>query len=244
MAERVSVRDGILPIIVVAPHGPDDPRTDIIAETIAARIDCHAVINNGWERATSVDVANDKANCNSISHCHEDVVKDEFLDPILRYAYRSSRTIAAARNISISQFLYTPLLITIHGAGDNARNLAKSTKLDFIFGNGNGSPNRHSCSIWRKNALVWALVNKGINVWEGKGGGTYAAWGKDNLNQLFFGKYPGVGESLQIEIVRVPWRVDDKRAVATGCILADAIKEVLKIKDFSPFNGDLGLPSC
>lgn len=239
--ERVSVRDGILPIIFVAAHGTDDPNTDIIASMAAEQLDCYAVMNCGWERADKVDISNDKANCNSIAHCHEDVIKDEFLDPILRYAHRSIKLIQWGKDATIP-FLAQPLMISVHGAGDNARIIAKNNSLDFILGVGNGTPNRHTCANWRKNAFAWALVNKGVNVWEGKAGGTYAAWGKDNLSQLFVTKYPLGIHTIQIEIVRQPWRKDEKKARATGFIIAEAIKNVLKQKDFSQFQGDLGLP--
>lgn len=243
MGERVSVRDGILPVVVVAPHGFDDPYTDIIAETIANRLDCYAVINCGWEREDKVDVNNDKANCNSIAHCHEDVVKDEFLDPLIRYIHRSNKTIYAAGGLGgTCPFLKKTVMLTIHGAGDQARVIAKNPKLDFILGTGLGKPPRPTCESWRKTAFAYYLVNKGVNVWEGKAGGGYAAWGKDNLNQLFVGKYPGLAESIQIEIIRKPWRENEKRAEGTGNVIADTIKEVLKIHDISQFKADLGVP--
>jgi hypothetical protein len=242
MGERVCIRDGSLPIIIVAPHGVDDPYTDIIAESIADRLDCHAVINCGWERADKVDVDNDKANCNSIAHCNEDVVKDEFLNPILRYVNRSVKTINnnSARNGlgGHNLFCNVPLMITIHGAGDQARTLAKSTKLDFILGVGNGNPPRVTLPIWKKNVLAWKLMDKGVHVWEGKSGGGYAAWGKDNLNQLV-GKLNA--NSLQIEIVRKPWRESETRSFVTGIVIADAIKEILQMSDFSKFKVDMGI---
>lgn len=246
MGERVSVREGILPMVIVAPHGYDDPQTDLIAETLAEKLDCYAVLNHGWERADVVDADIDKANCNSISQIHEDVVKDEFLDPVLRYMHRSSKTIAAYRaGGGWCAFLRNPLMVTIHGAGNDIRNkAAKKVELDFILGTGAGNPARPSCQAWRKNALAWTLINKGVHVWEGKAGGAFAAWGKDNLNQLFVHKYPNVGESLQIEIVRSPWRETPARATATGSILADAFKELLKMVDFTQFQGDLGISSC
>ena len=244
MGERVSVRDGILPIIIVVSHGADEPYIDTIAEVIADKIDCYAVINRGWERADKVDIANDKANCNNIAHCKEDVVKDEFLDPLLRYAYRCQKTIIAAGNV-LSRFLLNPVVLHIHGCGDDIRTVAKNNKLDFILGTGLGKPDRNTCQLWRKNALAWTLLQKGVNAWEGKAGGRFAAWGKDNLNQLFHHPgYQGLAESIQIEIVRSPWRESETRAKATGSILADVLKELIKLPDFTQFNGDLGIGQC
>ena len=64
--DRVTVIDGLEPIVVVAPHGFDDPNTDMLAEALATALNAYAVINHGWERDKKVDDANDKANCNSI----------------------------------------------------------------------------------------------------------------------------------------------------------------------------------
>ena len=134
-AERVSVKEGTLPIILLAPHGCNDANTDIIVDTAADKLDCYAVINNGWERSSTVDASQDKANCNNISHCHEDVVKDEFLDPILRYSNRCSRTVNVGRG---SLFMRKVIMLSIHGCGDDARVQAGDRNLDFIFGFGLG----------------------------------------------------------------------------------------------------------
>ena len=76
--ERVSVIEGKSPIIIVAPHGykGDDENTDLIAEEIANALHCYAVINRGWERSDSVDFMKDKADCNNVYHCKEDVVRE------------------------------------------------------------------------------------------------------------------------------------------------------------------------
>lgn len=88
--ERVSVIRGKAPVIVVAPHGfeQDDQNTALIAESIANEINCYAVINRGWERCLDIDVLNDKADCNNVYHCKEDVVREEFLEPIVRFKSR------------------------------------------------------------------------------------------------------------------------------------------------------------
>ena len=88
--ERVSIINGKIPILIVAPHGyeKDDEQTALIAEYIANKIGAYAVINRGWERAEEVDFWKDKADCNNINHCFEDVVKEEIIDPILRYKSR------------------------------------------------------------------------------------------------------------------------------------------------------------
>lgn len=239
MAERVGVREGGIPIVCVAPHGLDDLHTDIIVEEISESLDCYAVINYGWKRSDAVDAQNDKANCNSISHCYEPVVKDEFLDPLLRYAHRSRR-IAQSQ---VGVFLSSPLMITIHGVGKSfPTSLGKFP--DMILGYGAGKPTRPSIQMWKKEALAYMILDKGVNVFEGRAGGLFTAWGKDNINQLFNQKYPGLSESIQIEIVKTPWRDNEKHARATGSLLADILRKLIKMNDFSAFKSSLGLPSC
>ena len=88
--ERVSVRSANpakVPIIIVAPHGSDDPYTALIAEKVAAIIDSYCVVNHGWERGDTYDYDRGIANCNNIEHLLEDVVQEEFLEPLLDYVY-------------------------------------------------------------------------------------------------------------------------------------------------------------
>ena len=84
MKERVGIIIGKNPVILVAPHGADDTNTDIITERVAKKADCYAVINRGFERADFVDVIKDKADCNKIDHCKQEVVYEEFLKPIIK----------------------------------------------------------------------------------------------------------------------------------------------------------------
>lgn len=227
MNERVSVREGKIPIIIIAPHGYDDPHTDIIAEQIAETLDCYAVINRGWERSSTVDVFEDKANCNNISHIHKDVVKDEFLDPIRRYTTRLTKQIV--KNSSI--FLQKVFILSIHGVSNTIRSV-ESQKIDIVLGYGAGKPNSYTCELWKKNNLAFLLRKKGrrMCVWEGRPGGAFAAWGKNNITQLYRKKYPENWiDSLQIEIVRSPWRDTPNKARITGCIIANALLELLLV---------------
>lgn len=67
MKLRVSTITGTIPIILVAPHGPDDKNTDIIVENTAKLLGSYAVINKGFERSDVVDVSNDEADCKNRS---------------------------------------------------------------------------------------------------------------------------------------------------------------------------------
>jgi hypothetical protein len=191
--ERVSIIEGSNPIIVIAPHGynGDDENTGLIARRIATTIDCYAVINNGWERAENVDIFHDKADCNNTVHCHEDVVKEEFLDPIFKFVNR---------NVNYNKIIYT---FYIHGMANHHRNNISNSKLDIVLGYGAGTNDSFSIEPWRKDLFAWLLHEAGFNVFEGKQGGQFSGWAKSNMNQLFRKWYltPRV-HSLQIEIVK------------------------------------------
>ena len=73
MRERVNVIYGKQPILIVAPHGPDDSRTDILASAAAKTCHAFAVINQGFERGEIVDTDNDIADCNRVDHCNSEV---------------------------------------------------------------------------------------------------------------------------------------------------------------------------
>src|SRR6266478_2553999 len=85
--ERVSINEGKTPVILIAPH-IEDTNTGTIVESASNVLGGYSVINNGWKRADKYDYWTEKANCNNLHHCHEDVVKEEFLDPIIRFKNR------------------------------------------------------------------------------------------------------------------------------------------------------------
>ena len=192
-SERVSIYEGKLPIIIVAPHGykADDENTGFIADYIATKINAYLVCNNGWERDETVDYLEDKADCNNVNHCHEDVVKQEFLEPILRYKNK------ILRNHNLAYIYY------IHGMSNKHRKLANDPHLDVVVGFGAGSPNSFSCELWKKDLFLHLLNSTGVNAYEGSKGGLMSGWARNNMNQLFRKWYPEPQvQSLQIEIVK------------------------------------------
>lgn len=215
--ERVSVIDGKKPIIIVSPHGfnDDDQNTATVAEAIANTLGCYAVINRGWERADKVDVFSDKADCNNAEHCHEDVVKEEFLDPIIRFRNR------IRRNHSVVQ------MYMIHGMSNKHRLISGNPKLDMVIGYGAGSPDSFTCEAWRKDAFIHLLGEAGITAYEGKKGGAMSGWARQNMNQLFRKWYsdPTV-QSMQIEIVH-ELRADNDIAQLTAEYLASAMDDMI-----------------
>lgn len=218
--ERVSVIQGKLPVLIFAPHGfqGDDLNTNIIAKNLAKKLKCFAVVNNGWERSDVVDIWKDKANCNNVSHCHEDVVKEEVLDPIL--------------NIKNKIIQFSPIMhmFIIHGM--SSKHFIKGQNVDIIFGYGSGSPESLTCEKWRKNCLIHEFELQGLNVLEAKSGSMFSGWAKNNMNQLFRKwYYDSSVQSFQLEII------DELRDDAHICeLMADyltaAIESYLRTKIF------------
>lgn len=221
--ERVSIIKGKLPVIVVAPHGyeGDDQNTALIAQTISRSIGTYAVINNGFERDDTVDVMKDKADCNNIEHCHQDVVREEFLDPIINYKNK------------ILERYDVAYIFLIHGMGNKHRKIAQNPNLDLVLGYGAGSPSSYSCDLWRKNAFIHMLQNCGIVAYEGKKGGPMSGWSKNNMNQLFRKWYPDKQvQSMQFEII-YELRKNEDSANLIAEYLALQIQDLLKLKSFT-----------
>jgi len=185
--ERISVIKGQhvpekMPLILIAPHGPDDQGTAFITEEICNLIGCDGIINNGFERSDKFDYAKEKCDCNNIIHCVQDVVKEEFLDPIDKAVNRMYKNSVQA-NIFI-----------IHGMSD------QKEPVDMVIGYGDSTAKHppYSCEMWQKNAWMYILKSAGISgVYAGKAGGKYAGASKNNLNQYFTNQ-----ASMQIEITR------------------------------------------
>lgn len=197
--ERVSIVRGRRPIIFVAPHGPNDPGTAEIAEKLSDATNGYAVINRGWERSKDVDIFNDKANCNSIKHLQEDVVKDEFLDPLINFMNQISKS-----NLFCHIFF-------LHGI--NSKHLGLSD-VDVVVGFGQGKPPRITCN---ERVLTWMITRSkkyGLNMIVGEPGGKFAGWSRDNLNQYF--QYDINVSSVQLEIDR-EWRIGENIDIFVDC---------------------------
>lgn len=222
--ERVSIISGKLPIIFVAPHGYDgnDENTGLMAEYMAESIDAYAVINRGWERDDKVDYFNDKADCNNVLHCHEDVVREEFLNPIIRY---KNKILKKHDNV----FIYY-----IHGMANKHRVVANNMDLDVVVGYGAGTPNSFSCELKYKDLLCHMFNEQlGITTYEGRKGGVMSGWGRNNMNQLFRKWYfDSAVQSMQLEII-YELRNSKDLAALTAEYLATTVKEMLDIKNFA-----------
>lgn len=221
--ERVSVISGDAPILVVAPHGydGDDERTALVTEYIANNFGTYAIINRGWERNDSVDYMLDKADCNNVIQCHEDVVKEEFLEPIIRFKNRI---------LAKHAFMY---MFLIHGMANRHRIITQDHNLDMVVGFGAGSPNSFTTELWRKNAFIHFLSMAGIHAYEGAKNGPMSGWARNNMNQLFKKWYeePDV-HSMQIEIIH-ELRSDDDMAKITATYLGESMIKLLQATSFS-----------
>ena len=243
MRERVSVIQGKRPVILVAPHGADDTNTAVIAEQAAKQLDCYAVINRGFERSDTVDVDNDKANCNRIDHAKQEVVYDEFLRPILRIKdkliqkwYKSNPWYTGNPQDPVACVVFH-----VHGCGDLIHKEANEP-VELVVGYGLGHKKDNlSCELWRKNCFVdiYRHYAQGCHSWvngevyEGKGGGKYAGRDSNNMNQ-YFRKHlnePFV-DSLQLEF---PYssRNTESRAVITAMLLSTVIQDMLQYTSYS-----------
>ncbi|MCK9459509.1 MAG: hypothetical protein M0R80_07715 [Proteobacteria bacterium] len=209
---RVEIRQGNNNVLLVAPHLEED-NTDFIAEYIAEQLDAHYVVNKGWERSNVVDYLNDKANCNDLDQLlGDDVVKDEFLLPIVR-------TANLVRRVSENFYVFI-----IHGFGAPA---TKNKSPDIVLGT--GGPDRLSCKEWKRDVFAYLLGQKGVDIREGTG--RFAGRARSNLNQ-FFKRKTDLWEkdshihSFQIEIEH-QWRKDRVVARVMAEALYKSIEELL-----------------
>ena len=206
--ERVSSIHGDRPYVIVAPHGPDDPNTEIIAETIATDFKCSAVINRGWEKSSRVDWFKDKANCNNISHCEQDVIREEFFEPVKSHINRALQAHGWA------------FMFLIHGIGDDVKKQSVNKDLQMILGC--GSKGSRSCSKEYRLGMMY-ILNTAYTVYLGADGGKYTASGGQNMNQLYRKvEHDDAVHSMQLEILR-ELRTDEKKSIDTAKKIVDCL---------------------
>ncbi len=202
-------------ILLIAPHGPDDVYTGEITTLMAETLKCHAVINNGFKRSKTVDSINSLANCNSIEHCQEEVVWEEFLKPIINF--EKSYTGYNQSNF----FIYY-----IHGMN------VQQSKTEVILGFGLGVKNSLTMQDWRAYFLYDSL-NKDFDTKFGKAGGNYAARSKDNLTQLYRFFIPKKSvESVQVEI-SMKYRQNPQDVEIFAELLSDSIRNATEVESYA-----------
>lgn len=210
--ERVSVIHGSEPIIIVCPHGADDTNTDIVAESCATALSAYAVINRGFERNDTVDVLKDLADCNRVDHVTQEVVDEEFLNPILKF-----KKMCRKHYPNKHTFIYY-----IHGFGNQVEREA-GARIDIILGYGEAEKyNSYTCELWQRNLFIecYRAMSAAGDVFVGRAGGKYAARATNNMNQ-YFRKHQidKKVDSMQVEIA-LRLRQDEAQAKMTGVTLA------------------------
>lgn len=186
--ERVSIIEGDTSVLLVVPYGANEQNVARMGEILAHDIGAYAVINRGWKRSPSVDHARDMADCNDLRHLYEDVVREEFLNPILR-------TVVRMKN----RFDDHVLVLILIEVDRDTRAGTDDEILDIVLGCGAGHPPAHSCSRRTKNSLMYFLQSEGFGVYEGGAGSKYSGKAKKNLNQFFVRWQPDDRvESMQV----------------------------------------------
>lgn len=218
--ERVSVTQGELPVLLISPHSQEEENTGFLVERIAQEMNLFSVVNNGWKCSKQVDYKNELANCNNINHINQDVIREEFLEPILRSVAKIQK------NIDERVFV-----LHIHGCSDEVRNKAKDDGLDLIVGYGEGKYPSYSCDLKIKNHFLNFLEQNSFGVYEGKK--SYRGHNRNNLNQLFRHWYPKRNvHSMQIHIVE-ELRSDSELLEITIEGIISAIDELILLDDTS-----------
>ena len=220
--ERVTTHRGSIPVVIVVPHGYDDTNTIFIAEEIVAEIDAYSIINQGWKRADVHDYYKSYANCNNINHIHESVVKEEFLDPIIRYTENIWNTLPSPPNVFV-----------IHGVGNSIRKKVNGDALDIIVGYGEGKLPSYTCPVEYKHTFMSLMDKAGLRVYQGQAGGNYSGRRSSNLCQLFRNEkyYDEEIYTLQLEIIK-ELREDEQTARETGKVLGNLIQDLLLLRDY------------
>lgn len=241
--ERISlispnILDTVSHIIFVAPHGRDDINTTLIAEHAAIESNGYAVINNGWKKQRYYDYESEFANCNNIQHLKNDVVKEEFFEPLIEFACEIRKTC-----------LINPIICTIHGMSNNTILRSGVKDMDILIGHGRGGrltiPDIGLKSIcFFLDKLFYKTYIAGTNT-------RFSGKSKNNLIQLFSDpawyqnipiKYPvypvtscGIpAYSLQMEI-SYDLRDSDTLAIEVGKSIGYALKQSIFEKNVNVF---------
>lgn len=221
---RVKIIIGVNNAMVIAPHGCDDNRTDIIATSIAQALDCSAVINVGWQRDCKYNSNGSKGNMNRLDHVFIGSARREFLYPIL-----------TIKNILVEHY-DTLFVFLIHGMFDAAQKRVKG--LECVLGYGASFPwwnDSLTIDLWRKSLLSKLLNDGGLLTYDGKGGGTLSGRRYSNINQLFRNRnspfFDDRVQSIQLEIVYGGHRDNPRNAVHTGRFLAGRFRALMETKE-------------
>lgn len=223
-AKQVKFNRRATDILVIAPHGVDvkgtdndDINTAILAEKIAAKLECSALINDSISR--------DDCNYNSIASAENDKVFFKNLRSVLDSAGPT-------------------LVVWIHGIGtkslrDEKADMGHAGRLDCLIGF--GQPDRHSIPETVVDALISLLDVNGVIVRKTlDGADNYRGWAKDNMNQWFHSqkKYndPDEVQSVQLEFSIYKRRKDlvEGTAESVSTALSALVRPVVEDAEKEP----------
>lgn len=217
---RVSCILGKAPVLFVCPYGQEESHTGTVAETAARCLGGNAVVNYGFLRADSVDVANDRADCNRVDHVRQDVVREEFLRPVQRTVSRLCDKFEGAAACAH--------VFVVRGCHDAP--VSVGARVDVILGYGLGAK-KHSltCYDWRKSLFVdlWRHHNGG-HCYVGRGDGPFAGRDANTLNQYY--RKHSLQYSVQSMQLTFPGclRSSSVAALSTGNQLALVVEDYLR----------------
>jgi hypothetical protein len=211
MPKNVTTISGTSPFLVIAPHGAqtDDYNTDIVAYSMVEELGAFGVINFGYQRAKKF-AKDGHANLNSLKHCFNSPVKEEFLEPVFKYKAEIVKKFGIC-------YIYL-----IHGMSPALRVKTKDN-VHMVVGYGQGEPPSFSCTIENKDAFCYLMSKLNFNVYQGKSGGRFSAWQADNVNQLFRKKkYLDENvQSIQVELI-----TSLRLARGTACFIGEVLGKV------------------
>jgi hypothetical protein len=228
---RVTVGHGVKPLLLVAPHGnkADDYNTDLITERTANLLQCNYVINHGWKKFPTLDLIEEKADCNNYDHMKDDV-KKEFLNPIVQCVN------------TVLKFYPKCYIIWIHGVSNKVRAKYKKNNIEMIFGDGESKsfPDR-SCNLNLKRFIICNLIDCGVKCYSSFPGDQYNGASFNNMNKYFSNhNYNPRVESCQLEIVK-DLRGDKVMSTLTSHYLFDALEKIDEYeKNMPPINSSYG----
>lgn len=228
--ERVSVRHGQMPVILVAPHGADEHNTDVVAKQCAEFLDAHAVVNHGFRKSSTVNTRKDLADCYRIDHLKQPVVKDEFLDALIRAKRAVSRSLSRRPGGKPSDRC---LIFYIHSFSGVIADDGEMVEAIVGYGAGpNPHQDQYTCDLWRRNLFVklWrASRHYDVgDIYVGKRGGRYAGRNPNSLNQYFRTPYPETFvQSMQL-MLNSKLLTTRSKATIVGLNLAAIIETMVK----------------
>jgi hypothetical protein len=186
--KKIEVIPGANNIILVAPHGhpKNDMNTGELARRLAARLKCHAVINEYYRKPYydkelkkyfAANKANGFADLNDAADIATAGLVDDFIKPL----------IAIKNKILASEECDNAYVIHLHGIRDKRIAKMKPEHLAMLIGIGKGDPDRLSAhnDIVREFASSVTNYEDHPMISRIETEGTYSAWDMRRLNQLF-----------------------------------------------------------